>query len=309
MADPRSGGLFLGMATHNADFLRWLTGANVTKVFAQANTFSDLEAARAERHGPARLRQRRDGPHVGLVGAPEPRAPRQRGPLPGGRPRRHHRPGELRVPRPRQGRQVGADQDPRAVRLPQGAEIAGPAATRTSGSSRSSWTASASGARPGSAGRKAGRPWRSARRASSRRGRGRRSTCRWRRAESAEGTGSGGAESCRPMRRTGGASRTPPPAVEDSCPLDLRDQTRNLGLFAACTGLIYLCAPGPVRGGDAGVTVQPRSGPRTRSPTCRPRLLRDDGDAGPGGLALAVRLRVEAEPRPLLRGHAAILGP
>jgi predicted dehydrogenase len=44
MADPRSGGLFLGMATHNADFLRWLTGANATRVFAQVNTFSDLEA-------------------------------------------------------------------------------------------------------------------------------------------------------------------------------------------------------------------------------------------------------------------------
>jgi UDP-N-acetyl-2-amino-2-deoxyglucuronate dehydrogenase len=42
MAHPRSGGLFLGMATHNADFLRWLTGSDVTKVFAQANTFSDL---------------------------------------------------------------------------------------------------------------------------------------------------------------------------------------------------------------------------------------------------------------------------
>ncbi|ODT98037.1 MAG: hypothetical protein ABS79_06545 [Planctomycetes bacterium SCN 63-9] len=44
MADPRSGGLFMGIATHNADFLRWLTGSNVTKVFAQATTFSDLDA-------------------------------------------------------------------------------------------------------------------------------------------------------------------------------------------------------------------------------------------------------------------------
>jgi predicted dehydrogenase len=42
MADPRSGGLFMGMASHNADFLRWLTGANAVKVFAQATTFSDL---------------------------------------------------------------------------------------------------------------------------------------------------------------------------------------------------------------------------------------------------------------------------
>jgi predicted dehydrogenase len=42
--DPKSSGLFLGMATHNADFLRWLTGANAVKVFAQATTFSDLPA-------------------------------------------------------------------------------------------------------------------------------------------------------------------------------------------------------------------------------------------------------------------------
>jgi hypothetical protein len=28
-----------------------------------------------------------------------------------------------------------------------------------------------------------------------------------------------------------------------ACPLDLSDQTRNLWLFATCTGLIYLCAP------------------------------------------------------------------
>ena len=44
MADPRSGGLFIGMASHNADFLRWLTGRNAVKVFAQATTFSDLTA-------------------------------------------------------------------------------------------------------------------------------------------------------------------------------------------------------------------------------------------------------------------------
>jgi predicted dehydrogenase len=42
MADPRSGGLFMGMASHNTDFLRWLTGANAIKVFAQVNTFSDI---------------------------------------------------------------------------------------------------------------------------------------------------------------------------------------------------------------------------------------------------------------------------
>jgi len=45
MADPRGGGLFMGMATHNADFLRWLTGRNAVKVFAQANTFSEIPAA------------------------------------------------------------------------------------------------------------------------------------------------------------------------------------------------------------------------------------------------------------------------
>jgi predicted dehydrogenase len=44
MYDHHSGGLFLGMASHNTDFLRWLTGANAIKVFAQVNTFSDLAA-------------------------------------------------------------------------------------------------------------------------------------------------------------------------------------------------------------------------------------------------------------------------
>lgn len=42
MLDARSGGLFMGMATHNADFLRWLTGRDAIRVFAQATTYSDL---------------------------------------------------------------------------------------------------------------------------------------------------------------------------------------------------------------------------------------------------------------------------
>src|SRR6266545_963510 len=37
MADPRGGGLFMGMALHNTDFLRWLTGRNAVQVFAQAS--------------------------------------------------------------------------------------------------------------------------------------------------------------------------------------------------------------------------------------------------------------------------------
>src|SRR5262245_38490834 len=37
MADPNSGGLFFGIASHNTDFLRWLTGANAVQVFAQVN--------------------------------------------------------------------------------------------------------------------------------------------------------------------------------------------------------------------------------------------------------------------------------
>jgi predicted dehydrogenase len=45
MADESGGGLFMGMATHNTDFLRWVTGANAVKVFAQVNTFSDLPAS------------------------------------------------------------------------------------------------------------------------------------------------------------------------------------------------------------------------------------------------------------------------
>lgn len=42
MSAPCSGGLFMGMASHNTDFLRWLTGRNAVKVFAQASTFSDI---------------------------------------------------------------------------------------------------------------------------------------------------------------------------------------------------------------------------------------------------------------------------
>ena len=42
MSDPRSGGLFMGMASHNTDFLRWLTGRDAVKVFAHATTYSDI---------------------------------------------------------------------------------------------------------------------------------------------------------------------------------------------------------------------------------------------------------------------------
>ncbi len=42
MSDPRGGGLFMGMASHNTDFLRWLTGKNAVKVFAQATSYSDI---------------------------------------------------------------------------------------------------------------------------------------------------------------------------------------------------------------------------------------------------------------------------
>jgi predicted dehydrogenase len=42
MNAPGSGGLFLGMATHNTDFLRWLIGADATRVFAQVTTYSEL---------------------------------------------------------------------------------------------------------------------------------------------------------------------------------------------------------------------------------------------------------------------------
>lgn len=44
MEDPSSGGLFMGMASHNADFLRWISGLNAVKVFAQAGTFSEMAA-------------------------------------------------------------------------------------------------------------------------------------------------------------------------------------------------------------------------------------------------------------------------
>lgn len=45
MFDPKGGGLFMGMASHNTDFLRWLTGKNCVKVFAHATTYSDVPAA------------------------------------------------------------------------------------------------------------------------------------------------------------------------------------------------------------------------------------------------------------------------
>jgi predicted dehydrogenase len=40
--DPASGGLFMSMASHNADMLLWLTGARAERVYAQASTYSDL---------------------------------------------------------------------------------------------------------------------------------------------------------------------------------------------------------------------------------------------------------------------------
>ncbi|MBK9945151.1 MAG: Gfo/Idh/MocA family oxidoreductase [Kouleothrix sp.] len=38
-ADPAGGGLFMSMASHNADMLLWLTGLRAQQVFAQASTF------------------------------------------------------------------------------------------------------------------------------------------------------------------------------------------------------------------------------------------------------------------------------
>jgi myo-inositol 2-dehydrogenase/D-chiro-inositol 1-dehydrogenase len=40
-ADPSGGGLFMSMASHNADMLLWLTGARPQQIFAQANTYGD----------------------------------------------------------------------------------------------------------------------------------------------------------------------------------------------------------------------------------------------------------------------------
>ena len=40
-ADPAGGGLFMSMASHNADMLLWLTGARARRVFAQAATYGD----------------------------------------------------------------------------------------------------------------------------------------------------------------------------------------------------------------------------------------------------------------------------
>ena len=40
--DRSGGGLFMSMASHNADMLLWLTGVRARQVFAQASTFSDI---------------------------------------------------------------------------------------------------------------------------------------------------------------------------------------------------------------------------------------------------------------------------
>jgi predicted dehydrogenase len=40
--DPASGGLFMSMASHNADMLLWLTGVRPRQIFAQATTYSDI---------------------------------------------------------------------------------------------------------------------------------------------------------------------------------------------------------------------------------------------------------------------------
>jgi len=42
--DPASGGLFLSMATHNADLLLWLVGRPAVSVYAQAATYGNLGA-------------------------------------------------------------------------------------------------------------------------------------------------------------------------------------------------------------------------------------------------------------------------
>jgi predicted dehydrogenase len=41
-SDPEGGGLFLSMASHNADMLMWLAERKPVRVFAEANTFGDL---------------------------------------------------------------------------------------------------------------------------------------------------------------------------------------------------------------------------------------------------------------------------
>lgn len=45
MSHASGGGLFLGMASHNTDFLRWITGREAVRVFAQATTYSDIPGA------------------------------------------------------------------------------------------------------------------------------------------------------------------------------------------------------------------------------------------------------------------------
>ena len=46
MVDPRGGGLFMGMASHNTDFLRWLTGQELrSRSSRMSTTYSDVAAA------------------------------------------------------------------------------------------------------------------------------------------------------------------------------------------------------------------------------------------------------------------------
>lgn len=42
--DPAGGGLFMSIASHNADFLSWIVGAPATQVYARARTFSHIKA-------------------------------------------------------------------------------------------------------------------------------------------------------------------------------------------------------------------------------------------------------------------------
>ena len=43
-ADPQGGGLFMSIASHNADFLLWLCGQPATQIYARGRTYSDLSA-------------------------------------------------------------------------------------------------------------------------------------------------------------------------------------------------------------------------------------------------------------------------
>ncbi|MFN8567442.1 MAG: hypothetical protein U0Z44_07965 [Kouleothrix sp.] len=115
-ADPAGGGLFMSMASHNADMLLWLTGLRAQQVFAQASTFG-ASGVPAQSVMAQIVFERGVMGHVDLGRDAAAEPAQQRGALPAGGRAGDHRLRGLRVPRPGGRRRLGAAADARAVRL------------------------------------------------------------------------------------------------------------------------------------------------------------------------------------------------